>query len=194
VPTEQSIPEADVLVAAGLFLSERGVVLYRFSPPRGRDINTSSCQTRIYTEVVIPQMIGTGSRHADRLKAVHSWDMSAHGPDIIGISPSEWWQVECKGCGSGKAQTHRNNFDRGLASVVSYYVDKIEELPARFRKDEYRNAHLCLGLAMPAVPAYLSELRKRARPPLRKALNLWLLLYEPSSKKIIAVSPEEKKL
>ena len=45
----------------------------------------------------------------------------SRGPDLLGFSDHEWWAIECKRSGAGKPQTQRNNFDRALASVVSYY-------------------------------------------------------------------------
>ena len=50
------------------------------------------------------------------------------------------------------------------------------------------------GLALPASPEYLKQLKKRVRQPLRVRLNLWVLLYEPKSKSIRAVSPEDKEM
>ena len=43
------------------------------------------------------------------------------GPDIVARSHEGIWKIECKGLGKGKAQTHRNNFDRAVASVMSYF-------------------------------------------------------------------------
>jgi len=104
----------------------------------------------------------------------------------LSISDSEWWIIECKGAGLGKSQTQRNNFDRALASVVSYFEESPQGLGA-----EHQGATVCLGLALPATRAYLNELRRRVRSPLRKRLNLWVLLYELESKKIRAVPPAE---
>ena len=48
------------------------------------------------------------------------------GPDIIALSKSRYWQIECKGAGTGKQSTQRNNFDRAVASVVAYYTDSYQ--------------------------------------------------------------------
>ena len=85
-----------------------------------------------------------------------------------------------------EAQTQRNNFDRALASVVSYFEETPQGVPA-----EFENATVCLGLALPATQAYLNELKRRVRLPLRKRLNLWVLLYELETSAIKAISPEE---
>ncbi len=165
------IQEIDVIIAAGLFLVQRGVQLQQFSIPKGKGIDTVSGQNRVFdtfrsTKGFVPYLRN-------------------EGPDIIGVSETEWWQVECKGSGTGKASTQRNNFDRALASVVSYYGEDTEKLPK-----ECINAQPYLGLALPASPAYLKELQKRVRQQLRKRLNLWVLLYEPKSQSIRVVSPQ----
>jgi hypothetical protein len=165
------IPEIDVLVATVAFLRERGVMCYGISVPRGKGIDKRAAEDSAW------KALG---------KAIPRF--STEGADIVGISATEWWQVECKGSGSGKVQTQRNNFDRALASVVSYYEEKPAKLPEKHLN--YIGAKPYLGLAIPASPAYLNELERRVRQPLRKVLNLWVLLYEPESKKIRAVSPE----
>ena len=175
----RTTPEIDVLVAAGVFLMKRGVRPYQFSTPRGAGIDSSSVLSQFYSKV--SEWIVDG-------KDIRPINSSNRGPDIIGVSEKEWWQVECKGTGSGKPQTQRNNFDRALASVVSYYREKPEKLPKRYV--HYNGARPYLGLALPASPTYLKELKRRVRQPLRKRLNLWVLLYEPESKSIRTVSPE----
>ncbi|MBA7472700.1 hypothetical protein ES707_08032 [subsurface metagenome] len=174
MPTYQIIQEIDVLVATTLFLVERGIKPYRFSIAKGKGIDTESAKERLYktfcsTPGFVPNFVNDG-------------------PDIIGISETEWWQVECKGSGKGVQSTQRNNFDRALASVVSYYEDETMGLSKQY--EQYSKAQPYLGLALPASPVYLKELKRRVRQPLRKRLNLWVLLYEPESKSIRTVSPE----
>ena len=176
----RTTPEIDILVAAGGFLMKRGVKPYQFSPPKGEGIDSRLVLLQLYSEV---------SRWIVDGQDIRPIDLSSRGPDIIGVSETEWWQVECKGAGSGTLQTQRNNFDRALASVVSYYEEETKDLPQQ--KNRYRNAQPYLGLALPASPAYLNELERRVRQPLRKRLNLWVLLYEPESKSIRAVSPKD---
>lgn len=168
-----SIGEGDVLLATFRFLTmERKTIPYRISVPSGKDIDHSSIETSI----------------KDFYKTLN-WEpeLVGSGPDIIAISEKEWWCVECKGFGKGKNSTHRNNFDRGLASVVSYYEDKPNIPPGL---NEYaKDSGVFLGLALPASTQYLRELERRVRSPLRQRLNLWILLYEQS--KIRAISPSE---
>jgi hypothetical protein len=169
--TDFIIPEPDVLIATTAFLIKRGVIPYQFSIAAGRGIDSTGATDRLRNAFT---SIG------------HSPRFSGNGADIIAVSNTEWWIIECKGTGSGKPQTQRNNFDRALASVVSYFEEKPQGLAA-----DFATAIVYLGLALPASPAYLKELRRRVRSPLRKRLNLWVLLYEPESKTIKAVSPEE---
>ena len=84
------------------------------------------------------------------------------GPDIVASSGAELWRFECKGMGEGTPQTQKNNFDRAVASVVSYY----------------ESSDLRLGLAL--ASGYLLEYRFGNRLPvaLRKALNLWVFVVE----------------
>ncbi len=175
----RTVPEIDVLVAVVDFLMSRDVKPYQFSAPRGAGIDSESVRSQLYSKV--DKWIVNGQDIP--------FTFSNQGPDIVGISEVEWWQIECKGSGEGKPQTQRNNFDRALASVVSYYCEKPEELPSRYT--HYSNARPYLGLALPASPAYLNELKRRVRQPLRKILNLWVLLYDPESKRIRAVSPDD---
>jgi hypothetical protein len=169
------IPENDVLLATVAFLRERGVTCYGISVARGKGIDKKASETSAWAAL------------GDDI--THIYPFSSEGADVIGISATEWWKVECKGSGTGKSQTQRNNFDRALASAVSYYEEKPSNLPKEYAR--YGNAQSYLGLALPASRAYLNELKRRVRLPLRKALNLWVLLYEPNSKKIRAISPEE---
>ena len=165
------IAEPDVLIATTLFLIKRGVTPYQFSVAAGKGIDTSGATNRISSLFATvghsPSFVGTGA-------------------DVLGFSDSEWWVVECKGSGTGKPQTQRNNFDRALASVVSYFEDQPQEVP-----EKLRNLKVCLGLALPATRVYVNELKRRVRSPLRKRLNLWVLLYEADSKIIRPVAPDE---
>jgi hypothetical protein len=169
--TGHVISEPDVLIATTLFLVERGVSPYQFSVAAGKGIDTAGATDRLNKAFAA---IGRSPRFV------------GNGADILGVSDAEWWIIECKGSGTGQPSTQRNNFDRALASVVSYF----EEQPQGV-SDEQKNLKVCLGLALPATRAYLNELQRRVRPPLRKKLNLWVLLYEPTSRKIRAVSPDD---
>lgn len=169
--TELIVAEPDVLIATTVFLIERGAVPYQFSVAAGKGIDTSGATERLNKAYAA---IGRSPR------------FSGNGADILAISDTEWWIVECKGSGTGQPQTQRNNFDRALASVVSYFEDQPQGVA-----DEQKNRSVCLGLALPGTRAYLNELQRRVRSALRRRLNLWVLLYEPTSRKIRAVSPSE---
>jgi len=173
--TYQIIPEIDVLVATTKYLVERHVKPYKISIPKGKGIDYESDHYQIFWKL-IPYNI----------RPIH---FEPTGQDIIGISKTEWWQVECKGSGEGKKSTYRTNFDRALASVVSYYEENTKDLPKEYK--QYKSAKPYLGLALPSSPTYLRQLEKRVRQSLRKRLNLWILLYEHETKSIKAVSPED---
>ena len=167
--TELIIPESEILVATTIFLIGRGVFPYQFSVAVGRGIDRDKTTEKL--------------RNAFSSTGLYLPSFSGVGADILAASQQEWWAIECKGSGAGKPQTQRTNFDRALASVVSYYEEKPPE--------KLSDAKVFLGLALPATQAYLKELRNRVRKPLRKQLNLWLLLYESNQKEIHAVNPEE---
>ena len=164
------VGEGKVLLATIEFLVKRGVFPYRVSPPSGKGIDTNSIKTRVKNlfegTSFEPEFVGSG-------------------PDVVAISENEWWIVECKGAGMGKPSTYRNSFDRALASAVSYY----EETPPP-ELELAKNAKVFLGLALPDSTQYLKELERRVRLPLRRRLNLWVLLYEKSGE-IRAIAPNE---
>ena len=86
----------------------------------------------------------------------------AKGPDIIARSQEGVWKIECKGLGQGKAQTHRNNFDRAVASVMSYFDD----------------SSIRLGLALANDYLWAYNFQERISRALREATNLWIFLLE----------------
>lgn len=171
---EQSviISETEVFLATLVFLLNRKVKPFQFSLARGQGNDNAAFQKQ-FTDVL---------KQAGIQPKFYS-----EGPDISGISATEFWQIECKGSGSGKSQTQRNNFDRALSSVVSYYDDCASKLP-----EQLKNVQQYLGLALPATRDYLRELTRRVRKPLRQKLNLWILLYDFESKSIRAVSPNDE--
>ncbi len=164
------ISENDVLIATTLWLVDRGGFYFQCSPARGQGTNyqddTERLRATLLSAGVSKELI----------------TMRPNGQDVVAFSKTEFWQIECKGAGGGKQSTQRNNFDRALASVVSYFEDS----------DETTNYHTRLGLALPATPTYLHLLNERVRKPLRKRLNLWVLLFDPLTKSICAVSPDEE--
>lgn len=169
------VPEADVLVAAAKWLWQRNVLPLKFSLPRGRGIDVEGVRNRLIAAL---KTVGMPPEVQPYLQ------FDNEGPDLVGYSALEYWQIECKGVGKGKPQTQRNNFDRALASVVAYYTDAVPT-------DTPGAQALYLGLALPITSSYISELRHRARRPLRRQLNLWVLLYERESRNIRPISPHE---
>ena len=100
----------------------------------------------------------------------------------------------------GGKQTQRNNFDRALASTVSYFSADSTDVKNR-SGDPLRivlsamieeEPKLRLGLALPATPTYLNELRRRVGKSLRKQLDLWILLLDLQDRNIRAVPPDEE--
>ncbi len=171
------IPEIDVLISCSSWLRERGALPFQFSVATGQGINMNEDQRRLKAHL-INNGISESLMH-----------FVPDGPDIIAMSREEYWQIECKGAGHGKSSTQRNNFDRALSSVVSYFSDSAPKMPKELKA--FEKATPTLGLALPATKTYMALLEKRVRPPLRQRLNLWILLHIPSSKSIWAVSPNE---
>ena len=173
MPSEP-IPEIDVLIATSLWLWNRRVTPVQFSIAKGQGIDFQANKTRLI-EVLDDAGI------SDKLQ-----NFVASGPDIVAVSAKEYWQIECKGAGTGKPSTQRNNFDRAIASVVSYFIDKVEGFPVAFSE-----VKPVLGLALPRTQAYLSLLNSRVPVALRKQLNLWVLLYDQHDSVIQAFAPDE---
>jgi len=172
---QTAIREIDVLISTTVWLRSRNVFTYHFSIARGKGIDLTADATRLREAL---------GKIAEK---DYPYDLSSEGPDIVGISSTEYWRIECKGSGLGKQSTQRNNFDRALASVVSYYTDTLPD-----HGKEFQAARMHLGLGLPETSDYLRELKRRVQKPLRRRLNLWILLYQPESQTIRAVSPEDK--
>lgn len=172
------VPEIDVLIATSIWLWERKVYPLNFSIATGRGIDMQKDQERLKNELKAAGVPG------------YPYQFSMEGPDIMAISKSEWWRIECKGAGAGKRSTHITSFDRGLASAVSHYSEE----PPQFEGDlaVLNEARPFLGLALPITPVYLNELRRKVGSSLRKRLNLWLLLYNREGNTIKAVPPESE--
>ena len=175
--TQVVVPEIDVLIGCSLWLHRRGLLPLSFSIASGHGIDLGTDKQRL-----LHALDGAGI-------ATSMIDFRPDGPDVTAISSSEFWQVECKGAGQGKQSTQRNNFDRALASAVTYFVNQSPQFPGEL--SILNDAVPFLGLALPATRNYLDQLRRRLGTPLRKRLNLWVLLYDLKSDTIISVSPEE---
>ena len=127
------ITEGDILLSSIKYLiTERQVLPYRISVPSGKGIEHNEIKEKV--KDIYPKC---------------EPDFVNSGADIIGVSTTEWWCVECKGSGAGKPSTQRNNFDRALASCVTYYEDN-PNFPSSSLAEFGKNAQVCLGLAIPA--------------------------------------------
>ena len=186
------VKENDVLIAAAKWLLHRNVWPYQFSVARGKGIDYLSEQARVINELPLQELYQELYPNPKLPRFCND------GPDILGLDPqsllkvaseqeidpenSEWWQIECKGAGEGKQPTQRNNFDRGAASVVSYYGPSTE----------FRNAKPHLGFALPNTEHFKHLLQTRLRRPLRTRLDLWVLVYDSGDKSVHAVPPDAK--
>lgn len=167
------VSENDVVIATAVWMAKRGVRVTRaclITPVTG---NRYDDQRRLKEALTAAGMDATGL-----------W-CSNDGADLVGVSDTEYWQVECKGTGSGVQSTQRNNFDRALASTVSYFASQ-DEIGS-----DCGTRTPVLALALPSSRDYVAQLRRRVRPSLRKALNMWIVLCDPSSLAITAVAPDE---
>lgn len=162
-----TVAEPDVLFAVAIHLIGKGIIPYQFSIARGSGIDATSVTERL-----------------QKIYGEMSPSFVSSGPDIIAFSGTEWWQVECKGTGTGTTNTLRNNFDRALASVVSYYEDAY---PGSI--NAFKSTTPVLALALPDTDAYMRESKRRLRPPLRKRLNLRLLIYRTEIGAIVEIGP-----
>ena len=168
--THEIITEGEVLLETLRFLLKREAIPLQVSVPSGQYIDTNQIKNdvkNIFANVNFdPDFVGSG-------------------PDVIAVSENEFWIIECKGTGRGKPSTQRTNFDRALASIVSYFEDNPPNPPVWAK-----NSTVFLGLALPNSKQYLNELKRRVRIPLRKRLNLWVLLYDTKSKQIKEILPD----
>ena len=155
------ILENTILIEVCKWFIKKGYILKNISVPRGKGYKWD-IKSAIEKEL---KDIG----YADKI------NFSSGGADIIAQNQDEIWKVECKGIGSGKAQTLRNNFDRALASVVTYFEDEDKKQ--------------ILALAIPNSLPYLQQLLRISKP-LRKILNLWILLIDENDYIVTEYKPE----
>ncbi len=151
-----------ILLETSKWLVRKGYVINSISVPRGKNYNWD------IKSLIEKELNDIG--YTERI------NFSSSGADIIAQNQDEIWKVECKGIGSGKPQTHRNNFDRALASVVTYFDDE--------HKRQF------LALAIPNSLPYLQQLL-RINKSLRKTLNLWILLIDENDHAVNEYKPED---
>ena len=148
--SEQPIPENDVLIGTALWLHNKGWQIKQISMASGQNIDQPANKRKIIAEF---------SRMGIKQEAIR---FMSNGPDIEVLKADMKMKIECKGMGEVRIQTLRNNFDRAVASAVSYYDLPIE-------------SNLQIGLAVPE--SYLKLIKTRLPQPLRERINLWLFLY-----------------
>lgn len=167
-----TVPELDILLSTARWLVGRGVIPRCVSLAAGSAAGKYADRERLQVGL------------SDLGLPPHSCRMSSDGPDIVAVGNGELWLVECKGAGSGTSQTQRNNFDRALASAVSYYG----YTPYDFDTVDINRRMIALGL--PATTNYMRELKRRVRPELRARLELWVFLLDPSTGELSAIAPD----
>ncbi|HWP92514.1 MAG TPA: hypothetical protein VNN20_10005 [Thermodesulfobacteriota bacterium] len=163
----EKVSEYDVLSETVLWLFKEGYQLVQISPAIRQDLDAGEQRKLIEEKLASIGLTLSGV----------SWN--SQGPDIVAKNEKRIWKVECKGLGEGKQSTLRNNFDRALASVVSYY-------------DDSENNELHLALAIPYNQDYNWQIINRVRKPLRMRLNLWILLYFSQARIIVPFSPDSE--
>lgn len=170
--SSETVAEIDVLIAVARWLwIDRRVLPIAFSLARGQGIDLEQSR-RSLEDAMNSLEIPEGLRKYR--------DYVGTGPDLEGLSKNEFWKIECKGLGAGKNSTHRNNFDRALASTVSYYEDRIVEWP---------DHKPIIALALPSAPIFRSLLKSKVRRSLRNRLSLWVLLFNPDGSSITPIEP-----
>lgn len=158
----QKIPEKDVIIATAIWLNSNGCRLSKISVPKGQGIDNYEDKEKIRNK-----LSSAGIK-------VENLNFTNEGADIEAHFSGGIWKIECKGLGDGKISTLRNNFDRALASAVSYYTSK---------------TGIRLGLAMPKNDTYLSLISNRIPQALRESVNLWIFLYDSSTDLINVIEP-----
>ena len=155
--------EIDVIIGVVIWLHSNGWRTERISIPTGQPITVSEQKERVrlnLTGAAIP---------------IENLKFFPHGADIEAKRNDEIWRIECKGLTTGKDATVKNNFDRAIASAVSYYTQR---------------EGLRIGVALPDV-RYLKYVQGKLPKPLRQAVNLWIFLYVAQDE-IYVWNPEEE--
>jgi hypothetical protein len=137
---KQPIQEIQVITGVAKWLRSQGWKAETISVPRGQGLDTQT--------------------HKKEIKSIFGGvQFSNEGPDIIARKGDELWRIECKGLGNVAPATLKNNFDRAVASTVSYYDQR----------------DMRVGLALPE--AYRKYIMQKLPRALREAINLWIFLY-----------------
>lgn len=160
----QYIPEVNVIIAVVRWLHSEGWTIQSLSIPRGQGIDSVSSKNKVKTELAALGIEEKSVRFVPK------------GEDIRARKGSTLWRIECKSLGADlRSSTLRNQFDRGLASIVSYYD---------------RSQGLQLGLALPEE--YFKHIKGRLPQALRIAINLWVFIYVSADELIATLAPHEE--
>jgi hypothetical protein len=160
----QYVPEVDTLVGVVRWLHSQGWAIESLSIARGQGIDSLGNKNSVKGELAKLGLQEKNTRFVSK------------GADIVAKKEGVLWRIECKGLAeSMKSPTMRNQFDRAVASVVSYY-DQVQGLQ--------------LGLAVPEE--YGKYIRDRLPQALRTALNLWVLVYVSADAEVWAFAPHEE--
>ena len=143
--------ELEVLIATTTWLVRNGWDIETISVAQGSGLPTVDSQKE-----KIRKAFNTENKPFDKKM------FKPRGPDIIARSHADIWKIECKGLGKGKSSTQRANFDRAVASAMSY-----------FNTPQTR-----LGLALANDYLWVYNFSERLPQALRKATNLWVFLFE----------------
>ena len=158
----QYVPEIDVLIAVVKWLHSEGWQLEQVSMPRGRGIDPIKNKAKLESEFTA---VGI---------SINSIKFRREGEDIKARQGGNLWRIECKGLSNATHQTDKSNFDRAVASTVSYYN---------------QSDGLRLGLAVP--DGYLRLIRNKVPKALREAINLWIFLCV-SYDEVLVFAPDEE--
>ena len=160
----QYVPEVAVIIAVIKWLHFEGWTVESLSIPSGQKIDSIASKNQVKAQLALLGIEARNVRFASR------------GEDIRASKDNILWKIECKGLGGEeRPQTVRNQFDRALASAVSYYN---------------QNQGLRVGIALPEE--YTKHIEGRLPKALRTALNLWVFLYISADDVLLAFAPDEK--
>jgi len=159
----QPIPEVDVLIAVAKWLHRNDWQLEKVSLASGQGIDQANHKEKVRAEFTAAGI------------DVKSISFVSKGEDIRARHGTEVWRIECKGLGNVSLPTLKTNFDRAVASAVSYYNQR---------------AGLRLGLAV--TEEYGRLIRDKLPQVLREAINLWIFLYVSADNEIYVFRPDEE--
>jgi hypothetical protein len=160
----QHIPEVNVLIATTIWLHNEGWSIEKLSTASGTGIDYIDSKNTIKSELL---KIGIDAKG---IEFVHN------GEDIRAKKDNTIWRIECKGLAETmKPETTRNQFDRAIASAVSYYN---------------QTQGIRLGLALPEQ--YRQNIKNRLPSALRSAINLWVLLYISADNYVLPLPPQDE--